>query len=96
MISEPIAMTCDEFQALLPEMIGSGVDVQTHPHFRDCQVCRRLLADLEAIAAAASKLLPVEEPRDTLWDQIEQAIEVDEALQRSGRTDLSNRRAEAG
>jgi hypothetical protein len=65
---------CEEFQAQLPELIGSGENVADHPHLRDCELCRALLADLETIAEAARQLFPVEEPPDKLWEQIESKI----------------------
>lgn len=67
-------MSCEEFQAHLPELIGAGTDVSEHPHVKECELCRALLADLEAIAAAARELLPVEDPPDRLWEQIQSAI----------------------
>ena len=71
---DPGEMSCAEFQALLPELIGSGEDLAGHPHLKNCEFCRALLSDLETIAAAARQLLPVEEPPDRLWEQIEMAI----------------------
>jgi hypothetical protein len=67
-------MSCEEFQAQLPELIGSGENISDHEHIRTCELCRALLADLETIAEAARQLFPVEEPPDKLWDQIETAI----------------------
>ena len=67
-------MSCTEFQELLPELIGSGEDPAGHPHLKHCELCRALLSDLETIAAAARQLLPIEEPSDELWKQIETAI----------------------
>ena len=67
-------MSCEEFQAQLAEMIGSGENVQNHEHIRNCDLCRALLADLETIAEAARQLFPVEEPPEKLWDKIETAI----------------------
>ena len=78
MTSESTTMTCQEFQALLPQLIEAGIDVQSHPHYRECELCRALLADLEAIAEAARQLLPIEDPPDQLWEQIEKAIEIEE------------------
>ena len=69
------SMSCEEFQAHLPELIGSGMDVSEHPHVKECELCRALLADLESIAAAARELFPVEEePSDRVWEQIQSAI----------------------
>ena len=71
-------MTCAEFQAQLPELIGSGTDLTTHPHLSGCPLCKALLADLETIAEAARQLLAPVEPPDQLWEQIESAILQDE------------------
>jgi hypothetical protein len=68
-------MTCEEFQAQLPELISSGINISDHPHMQQCELCRALLAELETIAEAARQLFPVEvEPPDDLWEQIETAI----------------------
>ena len=67
-------MSCAEFQAHLPELIGSGADASAHSHIQSCELCRALLADLETIAAAARQLLPVEDPPDELWEHIESAL----------------------
>jgi hypothetical protein len=71
-------MSCVEFQAQLPELIGSGVDAGAHPHIQSCELCRALLADLETIAEAARQLFPVEEPPEELWEHIESAIKSEE------------------
>lgn len=67
-------MSCAEFQAQLPELIGSGKDAAVHPHLQSCELCRALLADLETIAEAARQLLPIVEPPDEVWEHIESAI----------------------
>ncbi len=67
-------LTCPAFQAQLPDLIGSGEDVNNHPHLQSCALCRALLADLETIAAAARQLFPIVEPPDDLWEHIESAI----------------------
>ncbi|MGD0893268.1 MAG: hypothetical protein ABR923_17220 [Terracidiphilus sp.] len=79
MTSDPKTMTCEEFQAYLPELIGSGENAANHPHLKNCELCRALLADLETIAEAARQLLPVAEPPDELWSQIESAIQREKA-----------------
>ncbi len=78
MTHDPHKMSCAAFQALLPELIGSGADAAAHPHLQSCELCRALLADLEIIAEAARQLLPIVEPPDELWEQIESAIRKDE------------------
>jgi len=78
MIDDPNNMTCEEFQARMPELIGSGENASNHPHVQNCDLCRALLADLETIAEAARQLFPVEDPPDRLWDQIQSAINQEE------------------
>jgi hypothetical protein len=72
-------LRCEEFQAQLPDLIGSGGKVTDHPHLQNCDLCRALLADLEAIAQAARQLFPIEEPPDALWKHIESAIVKEDA-----------------
>jgi hypothetical protein len=68
------SMECAEFQEQLPELIGSGASAADHPHVKECDLCRELLENLEAIAEAARQLFPEVEPPEDLWDQIETAI----------------------
>ena len=68
------SLSCAEFQAQLPELVGCGEKIVNHPHLQSCKLCRALLADLDAIAQAARQLFPVEEPPDALWEHIELAI----------------------
>jgi hypothetical protein len=67
-------LSCADFQAQLPDLIGSGEDISLHPHLQSCDLCRALLADLETIADAARKLFPIEEPPDEVWEHIESAL----------------------
>lgn len=71
-------MSCEEFQEHLAELIGSGADASSHPHVQNCDLCRAFVADLEAIAAAARELFPVEDPPDRVWEQIQSAIHEEE------------------
>jgi hypothetical protein len=71
-------MSCEEFQAQLPELIGSGKIDADHPHLKNCELCRALLADLETIAEAARQLFPIEDPPPKLWDKIEMALKNEE------------------
>jgi len=75
---DPNTLTCAEFQAQLPELIGTGEDISLHPHVQSCELCRALLADLETIAEAARQLFPIVEPPDELWVHIESAIQGEE------------------
>jgi hypothetical protein len=71
-------MSCEEFQSQLPELIGSGKIDANHPHLKDCELCKALLADLETIADAARQLFPVEDPPPKLWEKIETALKNEE------------------
>ena len=77
MSSDPSKLTCAEFQAMLPDVIGSGEDASAHPHLKNCELCGALLADLETIAEAARQLFPGVEPPDEVWEHIESAIKGD-------------------
>ena len=78
-------MTCAAFQAQLPELISTGESISGHPHLKDCELCRALLADLETIAEAARQLFPLEaEPPDELWEHIQSAIKGENESPSSG------------
>ena len=78
MTSEPDNMSCEEFQAQLSELVGSGEDASAHPHLKSCERCRALLAELQTIADAARELFPSVEPPDEVWANIESALKRDE------------------
>jgi hypothetical protein len=78
MTNNPAKMSCAEFQAQLPELIGSGANANSHPHILGCELCRALLADLETIAETARQLFPVVDPPEDLWTHIESAIRSEE------------------
>ncbi len=42
MMGDAGKMSCEEFQAQLPELIGSGVDVSAHPHLESLRSVPRL------------------------------------------------------
>ena len=67
-------MSCAEFQDRMAELIGSGEDLNAHPHLKDCADCRALLAELQTIVDAARQLFPSVEPPDEVWEHIESAI----------------------
>jgi predicted anti-sigma-YlaC factor YlaD len=71
-------LSCHEFQMQLADLIGSGKNASSHPHLQTCDRCRALLADLETIAEAARQLLPIQQPKEDLWERIESAIKKDE------------------
>jgi hypothetical protein len=77
-MSEEIkSMKCAEFQAQLPELIESGARAAEDPHVKECDLCRELLENLEAIAEAARQLFPEVEPPEELWEHIDSAIKKD-------------------
>jgi hypothetical protein len=76
---DPKSMSCHEFQDQLAELIGSGANVDNHPHLQTCELCRALLNDLETIAKAARDLLNVPEPQDDLWIRIDEQIKKEES-----------------
>lgn len=78
MIDSRKNMSCEEFQAQMVDLIGSGADISSHPHVQSCDLCRAFLADLEAIAAAARELFPVQDPSDRVWEHIQSAIQEEE------------------
>jgi hypothetical protein len=86
--SQTSNLSCQQFQAQLPELIGTGEDINQHPHIQTCELCRALLADLETIAEAARQLFPTVEPPDTLWRQIESAIKEEEKASSSNHSSM--------
>jgi len=76
--NNPNNMTCEQFQAQLPELIGSGDNIHAHPHMETCDLCPKLISDLEAIRDAARQLFPVEDPSDEVWKRLDKAIQDDE------------------
>jgi hypothetical protein len=79
MSEEITKISCAEFQAQLPDLIGSGENIADHAHLQSCENCKALLADLETIAEAARQLFPIVEPPDDLWEHIESAMRSEEA-----------------
>ena len=80
MTVDPKSMSCREFQDQLPDLIGSGADVDSHPHLQNCDLCRALLNDLETIAEAARQLFPIQQPKEDLWERIESAIKKEDGI----------------
>jgi len=74
MTMDPKSMSCEEFQAQLSDLVGSGADVESHPHIEKCEICRQLYQELQIIADAAKQLFPDQQPEDNLWERIESAI----------------------
>jgi hypothetical protein len=80
MTMDPKSMTCEEFQEQLCDLIGSGADLENHPHFKDCEICKQLYRELEVIAEAARQLFPDRQPEDNLWERIQSAIKNEDGV----------------
>jgi hypothetical protein len=74
MTTDPKSMSCEEFQSQLSDLVGSGADVENHPHIKECDICRQLYEELQTIADAARQLFADQQPEDSLWERIESAI----------------------
>jgi hypothetical protein len=74
-----IDVECAQFQALMPERIGAGEDLQGFEHMLTCERCRALVRDLEYIAEAARQLIPIEEePSDEIWEHIQTQLALEQ------------------
>lgn len=71
-------MTCDEFDALLPDLVDEALDgvarARAATHSSACARCRGLANDLRELRAEAGRL-PVLRPSRDLWDGISARIE---------------------
>jgi hypothetical protein len=66
--------TCAEFQAQLPELFESGVDLKEQEHLKTCEQCSALVSDLEYIAQQAKLLLPIHDPSPAVWENIQSSL----------------------
>jgi predicted anti-sigma-YlaC factor YlaD len=73
-------MSCEVFQSQLSDLVGSGADIENHPHIKECDICRQLYQELQTIADAARQLFPDQQPEDKLWDRIESAIKEEDGI----------------
>jgi hypothetical protein len=69
------AMTCAEFQKVLPEIIDTGGSAQEQEHLRTCHICSDLVNDLKYIVEQAKLLVPMEDPNPKVWDNIQTSVE---------------------
>jgi len=83
MTTDPKSMRCEQFQAQLSDLVGSGADVDNHSHIRECDICRQLYQELKIIAEAARQMFPDEQPEDNLWERIESAIKKEDGIARA-------------
>jgi hypothetical protein len=66
-------MTCDEFERVLPELVGEHTAEQA-AHLRSCSACADLLADLNVISGQAMLLQTLEEPSPRVWEFLRNAL----------------------
>jgi hypothetical protein len=67
-------MTCEEFQAQLPELMNRN-NIHDHEHLKTCDRCTALIAELETIGEAARKLLEsTYEPSDRILEGLRRSI----------------------
>jgi hypothetical protein len=67
-------MNCAEFQEILPDVIDGGRNAEQETHLQSCQVCSRLVADLNLIAEEARQLQEFADPAPRVWNSIEIAL----------------------
>jgi hypothetical protein len=66
-------MTCDDFERVLPELVGECT-VEQEAHLRSCSTCADLLADLSVISGQARLLQTLEEPSPRVWEFLQNAL----------------------
>jgi hypothetical protein len=64
-------MRCQEFESVLEQASEQPMPAEATAHLKQCENCRSLTADLEAITAMARELsVPDEEPPARVWMQL--------------------------
>jgi hypothetical protein len=64
-------MRCQEFESVLEQASEQPMPAEATAHLKQCENCRSLTADLEAITAMARELsVPDEEPPSRVWTQL--------------------------
>ncbi|HEY4838797.1 MAG TPA: hypothetical protein VIH72_09325 [Candidatus Acidoferrales bacterium] len=64
-------MQCREFESVLEQASEQPMPAEATAHLKQCENCRSLTADLEAITAMARELsVPDEEPPARIWTQL--------------------------
>lgn len=64
-------MRCQEFESVLEQASEQPMPAEATAHLKQCENCRSLTADLEAITAMARELsVPDEEPPARVWTQL--------------------------
>jgi hypothetical protein len=77
-------MTCAEFQRVLPFIIETGGNAAEEEHLKACKVCSDLVSDLRYIAEQAKLLVPMQEPNQRVWKEIEKSLEKEGLVKPAG------------
>jgi len=67
-------MTCREFQEILPEIVDGGQSIEQEMHWKSCQECSDLVADLTVISQQAITLRGIDTPSPRVWNSIQIAL----------------------
>ncbi len=71
-------MQCHEFEQVLEQQEARQLPADAATHLNDCRQCRALVADLEAIQAAARDLAAAEpEPPERVWISLRAQLEAE-------------------
>ena len=71
-------MQCHEFEQVLEQQEARQLPADAATHLNDCGQCRALVADLDAIQAAARDLAAVEpEPAERVWISLRAQLEAE-------------------
>jgi hypothetical protein len=69
-------MQCQKFESVLEQASEQLMPAEAAAHLKQCENCRSLTADLEAITAMARELsVPDEEPPARVWTQLRAQLE---------------------
>ncbi len=79
-------MQCHEFEQVLEQQEARQLPADAASHLDDCGQCRALVADLDAIQAAARDLAAVEpEPPERVWTSLRAQLEAEGLIRAEGK-----------
>lgn len=82
-------MTCQEFERVLPDIIGGDRLFEQEQHLRSCSACRSLVSDLNAISQQARSLQACEDPSPRVWNSIEIALRQEGLIRQPSSRELA-------
>ncbi len=82
-------MTCQEFERVLPDIIGGDRIFEQEQHLRSCPACNSLVSDLNAISLQARSLQACEEPSPRVWSSIEIALRQEGLIRQPSSRELA-------